>query len=150
MDQSLQRPGLSAVEADPHCPELTALGAVAVAVDQDIFTFNRQAYQASHTSVVRVLRAIGQDPKLQAQVVAALTEQGRKKEAALEAEGKTLLRDIRDIFKDRGESRMGSTDLLNALLMLDGALWRDGKSPLTSGKLAALLKAYDIKSQATT
>ena len=81
-------------------------------------------------------------------------ELGRRAARMLSAESATeevlgveLLRDVRQIFEQRGVTRIHSQDLADRLCGLEGRPWaelKDGRS-LTPNSLAGMLKPFDIR-----
>lgn len=61
--------------------------------------------------------------------------------------GVLLLKDVAEIFEGRKAERIGSTDLVNALIALENAPWSEwrGGRPITARGVAKLLKEYGIR-----
>lgn len=70
----------------------------------------------------------------------------REAQESDESRGKTLLSDIRQIFKERGVQRLSSADLTSNLNAIETSSWGESNNgkPLTRSRLARLLKPYGI------
>jgi hypothetical protein len=66
--------------------------------------------------------------------------------AADDSIGVSLLADIRGIFKERATDRLASAELTRALVEIETSPWGEGwqGKPLTAGRLARLLKPFEI------
>jgi putative DNA primase/helicase len=67
--------------------------------------------------------------------------------APVQSEGVMLLSDIRDVLAARGRDRIFSSDLVAALVALEGRPWceRNGRGPISANGVAVLLAPYGIK-----
>lgn len=76
----------------------------------------------------------------------ALIELCAQAQAGDDSKGVRLLADIREIFKERATDRLPSAELTRALVEIETSPWGEwwqGK-PLTAGRLARLLKPFEI------
>ncbi len=69
------------------------------------------------------------------------------REHGAEAPGARLLRDIRDVFSQRGDERIDSYTLMNCLAGIEEAPWADWHNghSITLNQMAALLKPFKIR-----
>jgi hypothetical protein len=95
--------------------------------------------------LLAIAEAIGGKCAETARKVAVALSTGVAEDA--ESWGELLLSDIRDVFFRRGLTRISTEDLLEALVALEGRPWAEaaGGRPLTSTRLAALLKPFGVR-----
>jgi putative DNA primase/helicase len=90
-------------------------------------------------------RCGGEIPRWARAAMVRLSAAGRKKSASTSEQ---LLADIRQIFEDRGDDRITSADLCEALTALELRPWKEygrRRKPITQIQVARLLDFFDIE-----